>query len=73
FGLKGYIIIANDQYEVAFMNWESAEARNTAFASPAGLHVRGESETYMNRLMFQEAQAFNKTSVESDKLYNTGL
>ena len=73
YGLKGYVIIANDQYEVAFMNWESTEARNAAFASPVGLHVRSESETYMNLLMFQEAQAFDKNSVTSDRLYNTGL
>lgn len=70
-GLNGYIVIANDKYEVAFMNWSSKAARDLAFSTDVGQKVRAESAQYMDRLMFKEATPFDLQTVNFDHFYNT--
>lgn len=71
--LKGYIIIANDNYEVAFMNWESQSAMAEAFQTEEGKAIRDDAATYMDMLQFSEMKAFNGNSVETGVFYNTGM
>ena len=54
-GLKGYIIIANPDYEVAYMNWSSKRAMDFAFTQEAGKSVSADGAKILNRLMFQGA------------------
>ena len=54
-GLKGYIVIANDQYEVAFLSWESKSAFERALENQNGIDVFVDAERIMDILMNQEA------------------
>jgi len=57
-GLKGYIIIANDNYEIAYMNWSSKEASAAAFASEKGKAVAADAGKILDMQMFQGAEKF---------------
>lgn len=70
-GLNGYIVIANDNYEVAYMNWISREAMQTAFTSKIGAELNLDANEIMDLLQFQEASPFNKYTVEADAVYST--
>lgn len=49
-GLLGYIVIANDNYEVAFMNWADEPAQDA--------RVGADGATLLTPLMYQEARHF---------------
>ncbi len=55
-GLKGYIVIANDNYEAAYINFESKEAMDAAFAQAAGEEVGADAALFMDILMWQTTQ-----------------
>lgn len=58
-GLKGYIFIANENYEIAYLNWESKEAHDAAGATEGGQSVFNDAKEIMDVLMYQEAKSFN--------------
>ena len=71
-GLRGYIIIANENYEVAYLNWDSKAAHDSAGQSEDGKGVFADANRIMDMLMYQEAVPFNAGSpVTSDKAYST--
>jgi len=53
-GLNGYIVIANQDYEVAFMNWDSKQAMQNATSAT----INADGARLMNTLMFQPAAKF---------------
>jgi len=55
-GLNGYIVIANQDYEVAYMNWDSAEAMQAANRSPEGRAVSRDAHNLLNHLMLEAAR-----------------
>lgn len=72
-GLLGYIVIANENYEVAYMNWISAEARERAFTTAEGDQIRRDAALHMERLQFSEMQSYNGKNVTKNSFYNTGM
>lgn len=71
-GLKGYIFIANENYVVAYLNWESKEAHNAAGATEEGKRLFAEAKQFMDVLMYQEAVTFSAGSVvNSGESYST--
>ena len=58
-GLKGYIVIANENYEIAYLNWESRAAHDAALVTEEGKAVFAEAGNIMNVLMYQQAVNFN--------------
>lgn len=71
-GLRGYILIANDQYEIAYLNWSSKEAHDQAVKSSDGAAVFADARDFMDVLMYQEAKAFSAgQSVFSGEAYST--
>jgi hypothetical protein len=53
-GMTGYIVIANDNYEAAFINWESKEAMERAFAQASGQNIGADARTFMDVMMWNE-------------------
>lgn len=70
-GLTGYIAIANENYEVAYMNWESKEAADAAFDTMLGDAVRKDAEAMMTFLQFTELKPFNGSTVIPGEAYST--
>lgn len=68
-GLRGYIIIANENYEVAYLNWNSKRNHDQAVESEAGKLVFGDAERFMNPLMYQEPLIYQGGSVDLNKIY----
>lgn len=68
-GLRGYIVIANENYEVAYLNWISKQAHDQAVASDAGKLVFGDAEGFMNPLMYQEPTLYKGGAVDFNKIY----
>ena len=58
-GLRGYIFIANENFEVAYLNWPSKEAHDAAGNTAEGKAVFAEAGEIMDILMYQEAKSFN--------------
>lgn len=56
-GLLGYIVIANENYEVAYLNWESKQAHELARESQDGQAVFIDAGQIMDVLMYEEAIA----------------
>jgi hypothetical protein len=54
-GLRGYIVLADEGYEAAFLNWESEEARLAAFAGQAGPKVMRDAAEFMDGLQYSTA------------------
>lgn len=57
-GLRGYIIIANENFEVAYLNWESKEAHDKAVQSSEGSAVFADASEFMDTLMYEPALSF---------------
>ncbi len=70
-GLRGYIVIANDNYEAAYMNWESEEAMNQAFSSEDGKLLAADAASIMDTLQWSPNSYFNGFNVSSDMFYKT--
>jgi hypothetical protein len=70
-GFKGYIVIANEKYEVAYINWESKELADAAYATEEGKAVFTDAKEIMNILQFNEAKIYEGGSVEENKFYTT--
>lgn len=73
-GLRGYIILANDNYEVAYMNWESKNTMETAFKTSAAELVLNDGNSFLKLLMFENAEPYRVqfgSGVEHSKFYTT--
>jgi hypothetical protein len=71
-GLLGYIVISNELYEIAYINWESKEAHDSAGQSESGQGVFADAKRIMDVLMYQEAVPFAAGApVELNKAYST--
>jgi putative intracellular protease/amidase len=71
-GLRGYIVTAHENYEVAYLNWTSKAAHDQALASLGGKAVFADAGKIMNALMYQEAtQVTAGIPVENSKAYST--
>jgi hypothetical protein len=57
-GLKGYIVIAHENYEVAYMLWDSRTSMERAFAGQAGEVIRKDGEKILTPLMFKPFTSF---------------
>ncbi|MES2767565.1 MAG: hypothetical protein V4596_00345 [Bdellovibrionota bacterium] len=54
-GLKGYIVLANENYEVAYMNWTSKEDFDKAQSSSDFKIITEDAQQFMDNLMYAEA------------------
>ncbi len=71
-GLRGYIVTAHENYEVAYLNWSSKDAHDRAMASPGSRAVFADAQEIMNALMYQEAvQIVAGSPVEDGCVYST--
>lgn len=59
YGLDGYVIVANGDYEAAFQHWPNKDAAAAAFGSDAGKAIIAEASGILTLLQFSEAAAFN--------------
>ena len=57
-GMRGYIVIANENYEIAYMNWESSEARELAAQTAEAQEVFADARDLMTVLMSQPTKAY---------------
>lgn len=60
-GLDGYIVVANADSEIAWMHWESPEAAEAAFHTPAGKAVVVEAAAILETVMWSPATVFEGT------------
>jgi hypothetical protein len=65
-------VIANENYEAAYMNWDSKEDMQAAFASPEGKAIAADAGEFMEALQWSEAEDFNGSSVATGRFYSTG-
>ena len=71
-GLRGYIVIANENYEIAYLNWSSKAAHDQAVQSIGGKQVFGDAGSFMDVLMYQEAVPFEAgQEVSPNHAYST--
>ncbi|MGE0616962.1 MAG: hypothetical protein AB7P04_15125 [Bacteriovoracia bacterium] len=69
-GLKGYIIIAHENYEIAYLHWESKEKADTAFATQPGRDVAADAGKILESLMFQAAEKYEGVA-KDQSFYST--
>lgn len=69
-GLRGYIIIAAQDYEVAFLNWESKAAHDAALGTKDGQGVFADAQSFMNVLMYEEARLVAPGTTVSERSAN---
>jgi hypothetical protein len=70
-GLNGYWVIANEKYEVAYMNFKSKEAMAKAFASNAGKEVIADGAKILKPLMWLEEQRTDLKTIKENSFYRT--
>lgn len=71
-GLRGYIVTAHENYEVAYLNWTSKAAHDRALASPGGKAVFANVGKIITPLMYQEAlEVTARIPVGDNKVYST--
>lgn len=62
-GLDGYLVAANEDRELAWLHWTSAEAMRAAMATPEGARVLADAGRLMRTAMWAEAGPFQGTLV----------
>jgi quinol monooxygenase YgiN len=71
-GLLGYIVIANENYEVAYLNWTSKEAHDNAAQTTDGKAVFAEAHSIMDVIMYTTAESATAgQNVEAGHAYST--
>lgn len=71
-GLRGYIVIANENYEIAYLNWSFKKAHDRAVKSAGGQKVFGDAGSFMDVLMYQPAIPFEAGhAVSPNHAYST--
>lgn len=69
--LNGYIIVANENYEIAFMNWPSKEKMAALFSTKGGQALQKDAASFMDTLQWNEVQIFDQKSVTPGESYTT--
>ena len=59
FGLRGYVVLVDRDYEMAFMNWNTKEAMEKTFQSPQGKALMKDAQGLLNTLMWQDFRDFD--------------
>jgi hypothetical protein len=57
-GVRGYILIANNDYEVAYVNWESEKSHDNAYKTAGGIAVAKDGSEILDNLLYQEAKPY---------------
>ncbi|MGE0634182.1 MAG: hypothetical protein AB7O96_17335 [Pseudobdellovibrionaceae bacterium] len=70
-GMVGYLALATENYEVAYMMWESEEKAAAAFASPAGEKVQKDASNSLDMLFYKEAALHDGSPVSNGEAYKT--
>ncbi len=71
-GLKAYIVLANENYEVAYINWSSKADHDAAFEREDAKQVFADAQTMLNPLMYQQLRPFAAGStVNEGSAYST--
>jgi hypothetical protein len=70
-GLRGYMVVANENYEAGFLNFESKEVMAQALESADGKLVHEDAGRLMNTLQWSVETEFNKVSIENNTYYRT--
>lgn len=58
-GLQGYVIIANENYEAAYIHWESQAAADAAYASADAEVIWKDAGEILDKVMFEAATPFD--------------
>ena len=54
-GLNGYLVTAHENYEVAYLHWDSQKAHDQAVSSASGKGIFADAGTFMDTLMYEPA------------------
>ncbi len=57
-GVKGYVLIANNNYEVAYVNWESKQSHHDAYKTADGIAVTKDETQILDNLLYQETKPY---------------
>jgi hypothetical protein len=68
--IGGYIVLANKDYEVAYINWKSKQAMDDALASDDGQFLFKDASDLMDFLQWGEAQVY-EGSIAPGQAYKT--
>jgi hypothetical protein len=74
-GLKGYVVVATDDWEIAWMNWESEQAMSAAMDSPEGKRIVEDAGKWMATAQWSTAGAFAgkvKVSCQYSEISDSG-
>jgi hypothetical protein len=71
YGMQAYIVIANEDYEVAFINWKSVEHMKKAFDSKEGKDIWKDASEILERVMFQPAVIYSEDQVKENSFIST--
>lgn len=71
-GLRGYIVISNENYEVAYINWASKDAFEKSNSSESSKIVFKDAERFMDTLMYSEVRAHRAgDAIENNSSYSS--
>lgn len=65
-GMQGYIVLANKDYEVAYINWPSRIHHDRAFEIRAGQEVFEDASKFMTPLMYENVARRARGSLPND-------
>lgn len=71
-GMKGYIVAANDDQEIAWTSWKSKAAMARAFETEAGKAVAADGAEFMTNVMWTDAAPF-KGAVSAGQAFNVSF
>ena len=57
-GLKGYVVLATKDYELAYLNWQNRVSFNRAMASKKGKALMKSNEAVMDTVLWKEARKY---------------
>lgn len=57
-GMKGYLVLLTDRYEIAYQNWQSREAFERAMKSNTAKIITKDAKRFLKTFMFQPAQGY---------------
>ncbi len=72
-GLRGYIVLANENYEVAYMNWESETKMTEALQSAFGKTVLEDGAQFLENKQYLKAEAFLSDDLVIDGAFLKGI
>ena len=57
-GLKGYVVLATRDFEMAYLNWRNRASFNRAMASPKGKSLMKSTQAFTNTILWKEARKY---------------